>query len=489
MSYLEMSAEVQALLRVSYSLLTLLMLGLSFPNSHRFFSTEKYRGYAESGRIKDILLSPWGRVILLSVWVSASCWLLMGRYTVVAALICLGLSRYFFVSARWTSIARGMGAPGFMLYWLGALVFLLEYSSKFEPTGYLRALVILAFKIDFAVIFLCAGQYKLFSGYPQNNGMERGMVNPWWGYWWKQYRRLPPGHPVFRTLNHLAYLTEIATAVLMMIPRFSELGALTLAATFVFIGCNIRLGFLCETVIACCFLFGAPGGVIDTVAKWFFTSPPSSAGITALAPLNLFIAGFLCFYILMLPVTKAGLYYNFYARKRLPQKWQAWQDYWANLMGIIIWRVFTIDNTNFYVQAWFENKKTGERRLYSKIGKLDPEADFRYLHVCEYVCFASVFTTLKYFPSNSNLFVTRLLRYAKSIPVPDEHVLVFEYIDIQKTETEFRDVSSREFLVNPANNEVVEKSLADGKSTTDHLRFSELHQGHRVGSYAPAEAE
>jgi hypothetical protein len=422
-------------------------------------------------------------MILLSIWASAACWLIVGRYTVAAGLISLIFCRYFFVSARWTSIARGMGAPGFMLYWLGALVFFLEYTAQFDTQGNLRALVILVFKVDFALIFLCAGQYKLFSGYPQNNGMERGMVNPWWGYWWKQYRKLPPTHWLFRKLNHLAYITELVTAVLMLIPTYSEWGALVLAGTFVFIGANIRLGFLCETVIACCFLFGLPGGLIDAVARQIFTAPASSA-ITDLTPLNSLLGAFFLFYLVMLPITKGGLYWNFYARKRLPDKWQAWQDFWANLMGIIIWRVFTIDNTNFYVRVWFENQKTGQRVLYSKLGKFDPEADFRYLHVCEYVCFASVFTTLKYFPSNSELFLTRLVRYARTIPVPEGHRLVFEYVDIQKAER-FQDVSSREFLVEPESGDVTERDLADGSSRTDHLRLSDLHQGHKVGSYAP----
>lgn len=483
MSYLEMSPEVQALLRTSYGLLTLLLLGLSLPNAHRFFSTEKYGGYAESNRLKDILLSPFGRVLILSSWTCAACWLLAGKQTVVAALFALICCRYFFVSARWTSIARGMGAPGFMLYWLGALVFMLEYTSQFDEQGTLRAIVLLAFKVDFAVIFLCAGQYKLFSGYPQNNGMERGMVNPWWGYWWKQYRTLPPKHWVFRTLNHLAYTTELVTGALMLIPLYSEWGALILAGTFVFIGCNIRLGFLCETVIACCFLFGAPGGMIDTVAKKLFSAPTSTV-VYDLNHLNTLLAAFFLFYLIMLPVTKGGLYWNFYARKRLPEQWQKWQDFWANLMGIIIWRVFTIDNTNFYVKAWFEDRTTRQRTLYSKVGQLDAESDFRYLHVCEFVCFASVFTTLKYFPSDSDLFLTRVTRYARSMPVPHGHDLVFEYVDIKKTER-FEDVSSREFRVDPRSGTVTETNLADGRSRTDNLRFSDLHQGHRVGSYAP----
>jgi len=37
------------------------------------------------------------------------------------------------------------------------------------------------FMIADYVIMLDAGLYKLFSGYPQNNGIERGLTNPMWG--------------------------------------------------------------------------------------------------------------------------------------------------------------------------------------------------------------------------------------------------------------------------------------------------------------------
>ena len=39
-----------------------------------------------------------------------------------------------------------------------------------------------------------------------------------------------------------------------------------------------------------------------------------------------------------------------------------------------------------------------------------------YLHVGEFICLASLFTTLKYYPSQGALFVDRLLRYARTVP-------------------------------------------------------------------------
>ena len=56
----------------------------------------------------------------MMVWFCCSLLLTFGRWTVAAALLNLFLCRYFFVHMRWKGVLRGMGAPGFMTYWLSA---------------------------------------------------------------------------------------------------------------------------------------------------------------------------------------------------------------------------------------------------------------------------------------------------------------------------------------------------------------------------------
>ncbi|MFA5508687.1 MAG: hypothetical protein WC314_11810 [Vulcanimicrobiota bacterium] len=474
--YLCVSPSVQELLRMGLALSTLGMLALSLPAARRFFGSEKYGGYADDGRFLNILFSPPGRVLFLSVWIASACWLLADRHTVLASLVCLLCSRFCFVSLRWKSISRGMGAPGFMLYWLAALVFFLEYTRYHDPSGYLRMLAIFTFKIDFAVIVLCAGQYKLFSGYPQNNGMELGMVNPWWGKPRSFYRRLTPQHWLFRFLNHCAYLGELVFGALLLFPPTSEIGGLLLAATFVFIFFHLKLGSLCPTVIVCCFLFCQPGGLVDGLL-------PSSAtpAATDLTLLNLVLGALLATYLVLLPFMKLGTYYNFYGKKRLPEKWQAFQDRWTNLWGIAIWRVFTIDNTNFYVDISVQDRATGRRVLYSTLSSA------RFRHVGEFVCLASIFTTLRYFPGDTELFTRRLLRYARTIPhQPGRQTLIFQWIDIRKDRETFHDVPCREFEVDLQTPTIRTTLLEGGASpTTDPLRYTALVKGQTVGSYAP----
>lgn len=482
--YLSLSWSVQAAIRIGFAFCMLGMLGLSLPSAKRFFGSERYGGYADDEPLLNVVFSPLGRVLLLSGWIASCCWLILDRHTVLASLTCLVLARFCFISLRWRSISRGMGAPGFMLYWLSALVFFLEYTRFYDPSGWLRALSILTFKVDFAVIMLCAGQYKLFSGYPQNNGMERGMVNPWWGRLRRLYRKLPPGHPVFRFFNHCAYLGELVAGALMLYAPWSEYGALIMAASFVFIFAHIKLGFLTHTVVVSCLLFSHPGGLVDALLPQV-AGPQATAG-PVFTILNSGLGAFLLIYLALLPVVKLGTYYNFYAKKRLPERWQQFQDRWTNLWGIIIWRVFTIDNTNFYVNAYLEDRRTGRRTLYSVPEEWSFAKGLRYLHVCEYVCFVSIFTTIKYFPSNSPLFTKKLMRYARTIPCSPDHVLVFVWIDVKKDKERFTEVASKEFRVDLLSEELTVTDLADGTSVTDSLRFFDLHEGGKVGSYAPA---
>ena len=102
---------------------------------------------------------------------------------------------------RWKGILRGMGAPGFMTYWLALATFLLEYSLRYAFD--MRHLVLLTLQVDFALIIFSAGIYKFTAGYPKNHGMEFGLVNPEWGYWWKFYSKVPPKHWLFKSLNQL----------------------------------------------------------------------------------------------------------------------------------------------------------------------------------------------------------------------------------------------------------------------------------------------
>jgi len=482
-----LSPATQSFLRSAYGVLLLLTLLQALPQARRFFLSERWAGYAKAGGWTEALHNPYSLSAVLLAWLGSAILMIRGSHTVGATLLNLVLCRHFFISMRWKGILRGMGAPGFMTYWLGACVFFLEYGSHYDPTGSVRSAALLAFRLDFAVIMLCAGTYKAIAGYPKNDGMELGMINPWWGYWGAFYRPMRPGHWIFRTLNHLAYSTEIVAGLLMLIPSTQFLGAFLIISSFAFIATHIRLSFLCEMVMLCGLLYIPDGHWADRLLASLFPAT-APAPLPGPALLTFAFRGLLLGYAALLPFAKAGQYFNFLARRRLPGVLQKALETYTNFFGIIIWRVFSVDVTNFFVNIYQKERDGGKRTLYSRPGDLDWSTGLRYIHVGEFICLASLFTTLKYYPSNSSLFVERLLRYARTIPCPEGSILTFEYVSIRKDASRFFDLPVAEYDVDPARGTVLERVLDSSVSVRAASPVSPVHEGFKPGSYAPLEA-
>jgi hypothetical protein len=458
-------------------LLTLLQ---ALPNARRFFISERWGGYAKSARGIDAVQNPAVMPVIIGIWIAAAAAITVGWASPWPALLNLACCRYFFIHMRWKGVLRGMGAPGFIAYWLGLAVFLLEYTSRYAPD--LRPLALLVMQVDLALIMLSAGVYKVTAGYPRNHGMELGMCNPMWGYWWRTYVRMPPNHVLFWTLNQLAWGTEVVAAVLMLIPTTRELGGLLITGSFIFILTQIRLGFLCEMVALGGLLYVTPGGWLD---GWIaLVGAPQATAVAVVAPgwqlANALLAVGLLGYLALLPLAHAGLYHNFYARRSLPSMVQRVLDRYTNLFGIIIWRVFSVDLVNFFIRVHLEPREGGARRLAGQLGTWP-----RFNHVGEMICTTSLFTTLKYYPSNDAIFRERLLRYARTIPRPPAAVLIFEYVSVVKRATHFDWVPTAEYRVDVDAATVSVRLLDETFSARAAHPVSPVHEGAVPGSYAP----
>jgi hypothetical protein len=479
----QLALETQSFVRFAYGVSMLGALALSLPNARRFFVSERWGGYAQSSRLVDAIQNPYVLPFLYAVWAAACALLVVGRWTVFAAAINLLICRELFIRMRWRGVLRGMGAPGFIAYWLGGAVFLLELTSRYAPS--VRPLALLALQLDFGLIFLSAGIYKLLAGYRRNYGVDLGLVNPEWGYWWRFYRRLRPDHRLFVGLNQLGWATEIVAALLMLVPQTRFLGGAIIVLTFAFIATQIRLGLLCEMVVLSGVLFFHPGSIgARLVHDLFSWVPASPSGRHTPGWLGAALAAALWTYIALLPFAHLGLALNLYLRRSLSPRMQRLLETYTNTFGIIVWRVFSVDVVGFFVKI--HRGQRDDRASRELVGKWGWRHGLRYSSVAEAIAVTSLFTTLKYYPSNNALFVERLLRYSRTVPHARDEVLVFEYVSVFKEGADWELLPAAEYVVDTRAGTVEEHLLDDRVSVRAPHEHSPVHEAARPGSYAPA---
>ena len=471
----DLGVATQSLIRGAYGVLMAATLLQALPEAKRFFLSERWGGYAKSQPAIDLVQNPFVMPVLLVAWIAAALALVAGWAMPWAALINLVFCRYFFIHMRWKGILRGMGAPGFMAYWLGAVVCLLDVTRRWAPGVF--PLALLAAQVDFAFIMLSAGVYKFTTGYRRNHGMELGLCNPMWGYWWRRYVTQRPSSIVFWTMNQLAWGTEVGAALLMLVPATRELGALLIILSFIFIATQIRLGFLSEMVIVCGLIFMSPsqaiGSRLEAALGGAAIVPASSAG-----PLATALSAAIWTYLILLPLAHAGLYYNFYMRRALPGSLQRALERYTNFFGIIIWRVFSVDLVNFFIRI---SRRRGQERIpVSRLGAWP-----RFNHVGEMICLTSLFTSLKYFPNDDRVFEERILRYARTLPHEAGEQLVFEYVSVVKQKNRFDWVTVGEFNVDLVSGAVTERWFDPSISPRAPHEASPVHEGAVPGSYRP----
>lgn len=481
----QLPASAQAALRVSYGSLLCLQILATLPNARRYFVTERFGGYMESTPLLDRVHTPVTAVLATALWLGAALCIALNVFLLPAAAINLALTRYFFVSTRWRSILRGMGAPGHMSHWLAALVLLLALAQTVDAGGVLRAMTVLTFRVDFALIMIAAGVYKLACGYGKNYGFQQGLVNPWWGFWARWISGARPFGRVFAFLNHAGYAVEIACGALIFVPQAAPYAAIFLGLSFLGIALSIRLTFLAEMVAACSFLFFTPGSLPAAALSRVFSvtqSPPAHPS----EAISLALSGVLAAYLAVLPFAYAGMCINFYGKRRLPSPLQKPLDLWCGFFGLILWRVFTSDVINFYCTIKAVDP-SGSSRDLAPVRAFSRGSGMRFRHVAEFICLASIFTTLKYYPENPQMFETRLLRYVRSLPLRRGERAVFSYVSIQSPEDgPFRYVPIAEFWCDPASGSIREVTIDRSVDLRKAAAHSPVSQGSVPGSYAPA---
>jgi hypothetical protein len=242
---------------------------------------------------------------------------------------------------------------------------------------------------------------------------------------------------------------------------------------------------LCHMVMLCGVLFFHPGSIGELMAGLLVTAQPPAVAAPGpvLGVVNSALTVFLWTYLVLLPFAYFGIYYNFFVRKRFIRPFQQALEIYTNFFGIIMWRVFTIDLINFFPNIYHQPRGGGERTLISRYGWR--AGSLRFSHVGESITVTCLFTLLKYYKSNRDIFTERLVRYARTLPCPPGSEVVFEYVFIAKHEKSFEYVKAREYIVDPVTGAVAEQVFNHQVDVHAADAASPLHEGARPGSYAP----
>src|SRR5436190_16553925 len=156
-----------------------------------------------------------------------------------------------------------------------------------------------------------------------------------------------------------------------------------------------------------------------------------------------------------------------------------------------MWRGFTPDFTNFFVRIYRLDHATGERTplvhedtTYAYRDLRHFRRSMRFLHVTESIALTTVFTTLKYFRSQRELFEQRLRAYAATLGEEGAR-LDFEYVAILKGDRAFEYLPVTRFTVDLATNELVETPLVPGFDHGAPAKHSHIKETAGFGTYAP----
>ena len=411
------------------------------------------------------------RYAVYALWVVSCLSLLLGFYPLLGALALFPLFRRIYIKGRWSTLFRGGGAPGFMSHYVMLYITAFELARWLDSSGRITHAAYTMLRVDFGVVLACSGTYKTLSGYMRGEGMEYGLANPIWGYFWRFFKRLSPKNPFLQMQDRMAALSQIVMGLaLALSPLFAPLGwlgALMCAGTFFYLLFTVRLGRLAPLMMIMALPYVPDVGLdpmgVFGLERGFRAMALATPAVWALCAL--------CWgYVVVLPFVKVMQYANRFFSRRFPEPFQSFFTRYQNWVPIIMWRVFTPDVTNFFIRIRKIDPATG---TVTHLG--DEESGYayapgggllwklRYLHVTESIAVTTVFTTLKYFQSKRDLFDHKIVEYARTL---GDGTFEFEYVAILKGETSFDFLPVSRFRVETASEDSSPRRSWSRTSTT-----------------------
>jgi hypothetical protein len=311
--------------------------------------------------------------------------------SIAPAIVALGLSRICFVETRYTSIGRGNGAPGFMSYW--SVCYGLGFLLSIECISLLSPLI-RVMTIDLMLIMLSAAVFKSLNGYLSDSGIEYGLVNPVWSYWYRKWLTLPSNSRIFQFLNVLSVLSEILIALFLLFPKTWFLSSWILIVTFILLMITVRLGSLPITMI------------IVGLSIFYSKKIVLENQISHNDLLN-YLSGA---YILLLVMNYTWVW-SYNRKKQLPFLIGRIAKISHRIAGAIIWSVFTAGLTTNYFELNHSVKKRG-RLVDFHFGDINtPDSG-----VHSGITLTTLSTYRDYFPNNLKHWDERCSFYLQANP-------------------------------------------------------------------------
>lgn len=473
--YVEINVSSYFAFKVYSGFIFLLDLFLFTPYFQRDFGVDYQVNSFVSSKVRAVLF--W------FVWFICSTSLFLAYVNWLAPLVLAIIFRYFYIYSRGTNLFRGGGAVGMFPAFIATSIFVVEFFLflGFSWTAVTLFLNFMLFHVG--VVTLCAGIYKLTSGYLRGEGLEYALYNHMWSYWGFFFKGRPlPNKLLIRAVDCWIAVQQTGIGILMIATETRAYGTFLLSLGFFALFFILKLGNLCLLVIAYSLLF------VD-FEYFYFTSfglnilGGSSAFPVVESSLPLLFTGLAIIYLLI----KGLQYGQFYFRLSLPKKLRLAVEKIGFYAPILVWRVFSADIVNFFIKVEEVDEDGKTYRLnpdtfYNKNAK-GFFAKVRFFHVAESCVLSSIFLSVRYDPENFPEASEKLKRYSNTLwdqMLCSTNKLEFTYTKLLKTGNHIEYVDVEKWILSNGN---IQRELLTTKHTMYENESTFLRPLGKFGSY------
>ncbi len=395
------------------------------------------RDFGKEYQLNSFIDTKLKAIIFGAVWFVSSLSLMLPMNNWIAPLILCIIFRFFYIHSRPTNLFRGGGAVGMFPAFIATSIFISELMINFNFSWVSISTFLNFMLFHVGVVTLCAGIYKLSSGYLKGEGLEYALYNHMWSYWgfYFKNKKLPPRFLIVIT-DYFIALNQLIIGILMIFPETRDIGTIMLSFGFLILFLILKLGNLCLLVGVYSLLFIDYFKIYSmSFREYYFLNVLDLAAIEdSLTSVYIFLA---TSYISI----KLLHYAQFYFRLSLPIP--TFLRYLIEKISfyapILIWRVFSADIINFYIKVEEESKNGNRYRLnpdnFYNRNASNFFAKIRFFHVAESCVLSSIFLSVRYDKKNFEEAKEKLLRYICTLDdqmIDNKNKLIFTYTKLLK---------------------------------------------------------